>query len=163
MKASSQSRTSFIHQIHPIRLGEFDLGGVLYHARYFHILEEIREAFLVKSGLPYSELISQSYHLPLTRSSQEFLAPIRYGDSLIGVMKVEELRKVKVKLAYEIHHHINESISPQEPEITSKKPIHRAVTIHACVKESNCTFQICTFPDKLFNSFSALLVDKSLV
>ena len=32
------------------RLGEFDLGGVLYHARYFHIYEDARERLLKEIG-----------------------------------------------------------------------------------------------------------------
>lgn len=103
-------------------MGEFDPGGVLYHARYFHLLEEIREAYLVANHLPYSDLMKEGLHLPLVHAEQKFVAPVRYGMDLIGKIAIESVSKIRFTVFHQISH--KDSI------------LHLARTTLACVKET---------------------------
>ena len=93
---------SFEHRIPYLRLGEFDLGGVLYHAHYYHLYEEIREAFLRAEGLPYPSLVATSHHLAINESHQNFLAPIFYGEGLTGKLWTSEVKNSSFLFHYEI-------------------------------------------------------------
>jgi YbgC/YbaW family acyl-CoA thioester hydrolase len=136
---TSEKNFVFTHTIYPIRLGEFDPGGVLYHARYFHLLEEIREAFLISHQLPYSEITKEGYHLPITHSEQEFLFPIRYGETITGYLAIPQVRKTRIYLYYELHNEMS--------------CVHRASTTLACVKQDNTSFSPSRLPKNLAQIF----------
>ncbi len=125
----------FSHALYPVRLGEFDAGGVLYHARYFHLLEETREAFLRSFNLPYSELMQEGIHLPLTHSEQKFISPVKYGMDITARLSVESLTKVRCTLFYELSH--------------GSKVLHLARTTLACVKLHESKLKPAPFPEKL--------------
>ena len=113
----------FRHRCSPIRLGEFDLGGVLYHARYFHLLEDAREAFLRAHDLPYSYFIEHGQHLAIVEAHQSFDAPIRYGDEIEIDLWFSELRRSSLKVCYSL-------FIPARGE----SAIHNAWTRHALVQ-----------------------------
>jgi YbgC/YbaW family acyl-CoA thioester hydrolase len=125
----------FSHTLFPIRLGEFDPGGVLYHARYFHLLEEIREAFLRSHHLPYFDLMQEGFHLPLISAEQKFIAPVRYGMEVHGRLAIESVTKVRCCLFYELTDKTN--------------TLHLARTTLACVQEAGATLKPTPFPDTL--------------
>ena len=83
---------SFSLKLKP-RLGEFDLGGVLYHANYFHLYEKAREAYLESLGLPYPSLVEKGFHLAVTNSEQEFSKPIYYGQELELKLEISERKQ----------------------------------------------------------------------
>ena len=85
-----------------MRLGEFDLGGVLYHANYFHLLEAAREAFLRENGTPYHSLVAERSHLAVVESHQEFRAPVRYGEQVEIALSFSEIRRVSAIARYEL-------------------------------------------------------------
>ena len=75
-------KQAFTHQIDAPRLGEFDLGGVLYHANYFSLFEATREAFLRAHGMPYTQLIAERAEtVALAARSGVFLYGISGGIS----------------------------------------------------------------------------------
>lgn len=128
-------KPNFTLTLSPIRLGEFDMGGVLYHARYFHLLEECREAFFRHISHPYSELTKQGYHLPLTHSELNFKAPIRYGDTILAELQVEKIGKIRLKFTYELF------IAREEKSNNrTSNPVHTASTLHAVILEQNGKF-----------------------
>lgn len=94
--------TKFNFHLSALRLGEFDLGGVLYHANYFHVYEMAREALLVAGGLPYPKLVEQGFHLAIVESHLEFEKPIRYGQPLEIQVHMTELKQSSVVFNYEI-------------------------------------------------------------
>lgn len=127
--------------INPIRLGEFDLGGVLYHARYFHIYEELRENFLKHLGFPYPELVREGCHLVVKESSQKFLKPVEYGQELSAELKILDLRKCSFSFEYQIF------LSQEE-----KVLLHKAQTKHVFVKvNKDSKFGVSEIPNKLRN------------
>lgn len=93
---------TYTHHIHDLRLGEFDLGGVLYHARYYHLYEEGREALLRDNGVPYSSLVERSQHLAIVEAHQIFHAPIFYGDRLTLTLWTSAVARSSVTFHYTI-------------------------------------------------------------
>ena len=93
----------FLLDIPPPRFGEFDLGGVLYHANYFHIYEIIREEFLSQGPQSYSSLVKQSCHLAVVESRQKFIKPIYYGDSFKSELIISELKQASATLEYRFY------------------------------------------------------------
>jgi YbgC/YbaW family acyl-CoA thioester hydrolase len=122
-----------------IRLGEFDLGGVLYHANYFHLLEEIRESFLRSIDLPYSELANIGTHLTVINSELNFHKPIRYGDQLDAEMIVDMIGKTRLKFTYIINN------STENSKIFSGSTTHTAVVIDSETK----SFKVSKVPEEL--------------
>ena len=136
---------AFLHEIPNIRLGEFDLGGVLYHANYFHLYEAAREAFLASAGVPYYSLVSNSQHLAIVETSQKFLAPVLYGARLELWLWLTDLKRASVTFNYELL------------AIESKATIHRATTTNVFVELRQGAFKVQPFSaelKQLFQRFS---------
>ena len=132
----------FRYRCSPIRLGEFDLGGVLYHARYFHLFEDAREGFLRSHDLPYSYFIEQGQHLAIVEAHQSFDAPVRYGDEVEIDLWFSELRRSSLKVCYSL-------FIPAR----SESPIHHAWTRHALVQNGPEGFR----PAKIGNPLDELV------
>jgi len=127
-------------EIKRISLAEFDIGGVLYHSRYFKLYERARETFLDHLGCSYPSLVAEGCHLAITESQQKFLRPVRYGDSLTLELKAVDLRRASVTFLYEI---LNQ---------TNKQIVHRASTKHAYVSSKKTgEFRPEPFPSKLYD------------
>ena len=140
---SSPPANSFSHPIPHLRLGEFDLGGVLYHAHYYHLYEEIREAFLRAQGIPYSSLVAVSHHLAINEAHQNFLAPIFYGEALTTKLWTSDVKNSSFCFHYEISN--------------PGGPAHYGWTRHVFVKTAG-GFKVERLPEKLrdsLQSFSA--------
>lgn len=105
-----------------IQLSEFDIGGVLYHANYFHLYEQARESLFVELGFPYHQFVAKGQHMAIVESEQHFLKPITYGQTIEIGMRCQELRSVSLAFAYVIY--------ADNDEI-----VHRACTRHAFVSK----------------------------
>jgi YbgC/YbaW family acyl-CoA thioester hydrolase len=94
------SKKAFVFPLHAISLEKFDIGGVLYHANYFHLLEQAREALLAHAGMPYPQLVAQQQHLAIVHSEQDFIRPIRYGEPIDIAVWCSELKQSTATLKY---------------------------------------------------------------
>ncbi|MCB0360303.1 MAG: acyl-CoA thioesterase [Bdellovibrionales bacterium] len=101
-RASRAPQGAFHYAIPHIRLGEFDLGGVLYHARYFHLYEDAREAALASIGWPYPRIMEQQWHLAIVESHQSFVRPVFYGKPIELRLWTEAVRRSSVVFYYEL-------------------------------------------------------------
>jgi len=117
------------------RFGEFDLGGVLYHANYFHLYEEAREKFLASGPVSYSALVGQDCHLAVTESEQKFLKPIRYGFKFDIELTVAELKRASFNFHY--------SFKAEGIEI------HRGRTRMVFIKNESAGFSVSSLPAEL--------------
>jgi acyl-CoA thioester hydrolase len=91
-------------ELSPPSLEKFDLGGVLYHANYFHLYEQARERFLAEiAKLPYPELVKKGHHLAIVETEVKFRSPVFYGDRLKISLSCSSLRKSSLILNYSIH------------------------------------------------------------
>lgn len=133
----------FIHSVDNLRLGEFDLGGVLYHANYYHLYEHAREALLAQGGLPYHQLVADGSHLAIAEAGQKFLAPVRYGDPLKIELAFREPTHVTVTAEYRISIERGNAISC----------VHEGWTRLVFVKIQDGRFKASRFPEKLVEIF----------
>ncbi len=92
----------YTHSIPDLRLGEFDIGGVLYHAHYYHLYEMAREALLRDHGIPYSDFVAHGEHLAIVEANQEFRRPVRYGQKLKVSLSFTGIRRSVFDCHYEI-------------------------------------------------------------
>jgi len=125
----------FHYKIPNIRLGEFDLGGVLYHANYFHIYEAAREAFLIEIGIPYTSLVEKSQHLAIVESHQNFKQAVFYGTELDTDMWVSSIGKSSFVFNYSF--------------LSNFQTLHTAWTKHAFINNSSGGFKVQKLPDNL--------------
>lgn len=94
---------AFRHDLSLQIVGAFDLGGVLYHARYLELLEETRAAFFQAHHCSYRSLMDAGYHVVVTQTAQRFLAPIYYGQPVAIQMWCTDLRHGMFVLDYSVH------------------------------------------------------------
>lgn len=126
------------------RLGEFDLGGVLYHANYFHLYEETREALLRQIGLPYNKLVEDNFHLAVVESSQEFIKPISYGQEVKVILSIQDITRSSAIFYYEI-------IDTRTADL-----LHEAWTKQVFVQRLDNGFKPRRWPEKLLGALQAL-------
>lgn len=152
MRELKRPENAFRLDLPLVRLGEFDMGGVLYHAHYFHLYEQAREALLSHGGCPYSALVSSDLHLAVIESSQIFTKPVYYGQVLYLYLWVDELRKTTVAFCYELA-----VVSPE-----GESSVHQAWTKHACLRRlSHGKFKPSRFPESVHRIFSTVLTTNS--
>ena len=144
---SEEDSSAFCYSFETIRLGLFDLGGVLYHAHYFALFEEMRESFLRSIKLPYSRMVEENKHFAVRSSSLAFKKPIRYGQQIRG-----ELRAARVKSSsFSFHYCLFDS--------QSEELLHTAETAHVFVQASpgaSPAFTIRQLPDELRDALSRI-------
>jgi acyl-CoA thioester hydrolase len=125
-----------------VPLSEFDLGGVLYHANYFHLYEKSRETLLHENGLPYPQFVAEGSHLAIAESHQEFLKPVFYGQVLALEIFFSELSNASVRANYSIL------------DAQSRQLLHRAWTKLVFVKlQTDKAFKPCKLPESLRSLF----------
>lgn len=142
------AQNAFEYQCPPLPLGLFDLGGVLYHANYFQLFEQAREAFLAAHGIPYPKLAAENQHLAIAESHQQFVKPVRYGDAVSIALSAVELRNSSVTLAYALH------LDTQGPPA---KAAHQATTKLVYVDANSGAMHPARLPDNLRQAFSEIL------
>ncbi len=130
----------FIYRVENIRLGEFDLGGVLYHANYFHLYEAAREACLAAAGVPYCSLVALGQHLAVVESSSSFKLPIRYGEPITIELSFSQVRKSSFCAHYRL-------VAPE-----SGKLAHEGKTKHAFVVTNSDSFRCHAMPEPLLKA-----------
>jgi len=128
----------FQTDIPPPRFGEFDLGGVLYHANYFHIYEVIREAFLAEGPVPYPTLVKNNCHLAVVETRQKFIKPIYYGDSFKAELLFSQVKNVSVTAEYRFY---------------NEQTIHVAQTKLVYINSASDTFSVNPLPVDLKDYF----------
>ena len=135
--------TAFRYTINNLRVGESDLGGVLYHANYYHLYEQAREALLTGEKLPYHQLVSAGCHLAVAESGQKFLAPVYYGEALHIELSFREPTHVTVTAEYRI--------STERDHASAC--VHEGWTRLVFVKIQDGRFKASRFPEKLVEIF----------
>ena len=139
MKEQVDYSKCFVYNVSHIHCGEFDLGGVLYHPRYFHLYEQAREHLLIKHDVPYTSLIAENKHLPLSESRQKFIIPIFYGKKYTVYLWITNIKKASMVMHYDIF------------DVDTKKLVNKAWTKHAYVERIGDKYKVTEMPKQLFN------------
>jgi len=94
-----------------VRYAETDKMGVVHHAKYFEWFEVGRTELLRELGLPYAEIESRGYFLPVVEAYCEFRAPAHYDDLISIKTTMQEVPRVKFRLDYEVYNEAGNLLS----------------------------------------------------
>ena len=92
-----QSRTQIT-----VRYAETDMMGVVYHGSYLPWFEIGRTTLLREQGLPYRELESEGFRLPVLEVTARYHRPAVYDDILTLVTTLREKPTLRIHLEYEL-------------------------------------------------------------
>lgn len=137
---STYQKAIFSHNFDYLNFGRFDAGAVLHHSNYYHLFEDLRERFLIKSGISYKSLMDEGYHLPLVESSQKFIKPVFYNQVITGLLFLDKISRTSISFNHELQ---NEK----------KETLNLTTTKHVFVSLSNGIFKPTAIPDKITNLF----------
>lgn len=121
-----------------VRYSETDQMGVVYHAHYLVWMEVARTDLIQELGFPYGELEKSGVFLPVIEVQCRYRKSARYGDEIRVRCQVSELKKLKVRLTYEIR---------REDELLAE-----GVTILGCIDAQGRPQKM---PEDLYEAFSA--------
>ena len=85
-----------------VRYAETDMMGIVYHANYLPWFEIGRTTLLKELGLPYRQLETDGYRLPVLEISAKYSRPALYDDVLTIVTYLREKPLLRIRLDYEI-------------------------------------------------------------
>jgi YbgC/YbaW family acyl-CoA thioester hydrolase len=137
MKEPVKYNLCVIYNVEHIHFGQFDLGGVLYHPRYFHLYEMTREFLLKTHALPYAVLLERDQHLLVSESHQKFINPIFYGKKYTIYLWITNIKKASIVMHYDII------------DVETNSLIHKAWTKHAFIEKNAQSFKIAELPFSL--------------
>jgi acyl-CoA thioester hydrolase len=86
-----------------VRYAETDMMGIVYHANYLPWFEIGRTQLLKELGLPYRQLETEGYRLPVLEISAKYTRPALYDDVLTIVTYLREKPLIRIRLDYEIY------------------------------------------------------------
>ncbi|UCD38690.1 MAG: acyl-CoA thioesterase, partial [Fidelibacterota bacterium] len=98
-----------------------DRMNVVYYSRYYEFFEAARSAFLRHIRFPYEQMEREGILLPVVESHCRHYRPATYEDVLTIETHLEDLPKVKIKLAYKVY------------KDGEERPIAEGYTIHSFV------------------------------
>jgi acyl-CoA thioester hydrolase len=85
-----------------VRYADTDQMKRAYYGNYFAYFEEGRSDLLRHLGLPYPEIESMGYYLPVAEAHARYLKPARYDDLLAVTAILDEMPQARVVIRYEI-------------------------------------------------------------
>jgi acyl-CoA thioester hydrolase len=86
-----------------VRYAETDMMGVVYHGSYLPWLEIGRTALLKEHGLPYRQLETLGFFLPVLEVSLRYLKPAHYDDIVRITTILREKPTLRIRMEYELH------------------------------------------------------------
>lgn len=85
-----------------VRFGDLDAAGIAYYPNLVDFLHEAFEDFFRGHvGRPFPEVYAEGLGFPTVKVEMEFVAPVRYGDSVDVAVAVERLGRSSVQIRYE--------------------------------------------------------------
>ena len=81
---------------------ETDKMQVVHHSNYIRFLEECRMDFMEKIGLDYSGMEKSGIMIPVLSVSCNYKTPVRFGDTICIIPKIESFHGVKFSVSYKI-------------------------------------------------------------
>ncbi|HEY8933108.1 MAG TPA: thioesterase family protein [Rariglobus sp.] len=86
-----------------VRYAETDMMGVVYHGSYLPWLEIGRTHLLKEHGLPYRELETEGFFLPVLEVGVRYLRPAKYDDTIVITTVLREKPTLRIRMEYELH------------------------------------------------------------
>lgn len=88
-----------------VRFADTDQMGVVYHGRYLEWFEAARTEMMRDHGLPYKDLESSGFSLPVIEVRCRYHQPVLYDDLVLIRTRLSELSRLKMKLEYRVFVH----------------------------------------------------------
>ena len=107
-----------------VRYADTDQMKMVYYAKFFEYFEQGRSDLLREIGIPYPEIESMGYHLPVAEAHAKYLRSARYDDLLTVTVMLKDMPQVRVRIEYEIRH------------AESKEILAEGYTVHSFVSAS---------------------------
>lgn len=85
-----------------VRYADTDQMKRAYYGNYFSYFEEGRSELLRRLGMPYPEIESMGYYLPVAEAQAKYLKPARYDDLLAITAIMDEMPQVRIVIRYEV-------------------------------------------------------------
>jgi len=85
-----------------VRYAETDMMGVVYHGSYLPWFEIGRTTLLKEQGLPYRQLESEGFFLPVLEISVKYIRPALYDDVVTVLTTLGEKPTLRIRLNYEV-------------------------------------------------------------
>jgi acyl-CoA thioester hydrolase len=85
-----------------VRYAETDMMGIVYHGSYLPWFEIGRTTLLKEIGLPYRELETAGFRLPVLEVTAKYLRPAVYDDVLTIITTMREKPLLRIALEYEV-------------------------------------------------------------
>lgn len=85
-----------------VRYAETDMMGVVYHGNYLPWFEVGRTTLLKELGLPYRDLETAGYRLPVLEVTAKYFRPAVYDDVITIVTTLREKPLLRIRLDYEV-------------------------------------------------------------
>lgn len=82
---------------------ETDKMQVVHHSNYVRYLEECRMDFLRQIHLDYREMEKKKIMIPVLGVECSYESPVRFGETICIVPKLEKFHGVKFELSYRIY------------------------------------------------------------
>ena len=86
-----------------VRYAETDMMGVVYHGSYLPWLEIGRTTLLKEHGLPYRQLETEGFFLPVLEVGLRYLKPAHYDDTVAVTTVLREKPSLRIRMEYELH------------------------------------------------------------
>jgi 4-hydroxybenzoyl-CoA thioesterase len=82
-----------------VRFGQVDAAGIVFHPRYFEMLNDTLEDWFSSLGFPFAEMhLKKEYGVPLVHIEADFFHPSRLGDELAFTLKVLKLGRSSLEV-----------------------------------------------------------------
>lgn len=91
-----------------VRYADTDKMGIVYYGKYFEYFEVARTEMLRACGLPYADLESGGYMLPVTAAAARYLKGATYDQELNVTARMPRTLSPRLEISYEVRSSENE-------------------------------------------------------
>lgn len=130
------------------RYAETDAMGIVHHAEYLVWMELGRTEFMRHFGFTYRELEELGVMLPVVEVNVKYKQSARYDDEIRISTWVEEMTRVRLKLAYRIERADDEAL------------LTEAYTVHTYMGKDGRLLRVTNYPEA-WARLSAMIPDAS--
>ena len=90
----------------PVYFSDVDMGGVLYHARYFDYCDRARQGALAELGFSFRDMLSMNVGIAVAGAKVSFKRPVYFGDEVLIRSRLKEMSGA----VFVIHQEVFESL-----------------------------------------------------
>jgi len=80
-----------------------DSGGVVYHANYLKYFERGRTEYMCRRGINPADMAKKGLIFVIVNTELSFLAPARYGDTIMVDTVVDEISGASITFSYKVY------------------------------------------------------------